>query len=252
MHACTGDLICFVDSDDWLAPDMIEKMVACLCENGADAAMCGFVDYPHGAPVKKGVFPVQPCGFSGTVYQMLRRDGSFTSLWAKLFKRELVFRDGQFISFNPDLAYGEDEVWLLQVLQRSIKTAFLPQALYNWRPRAGSVTRADTVDEKQLSILASKKRALSLLPDDPKIRTLARSRIYNDCFSLKTRAYCTNDRETFQTVSRAIRPMRRDFLRSPEFLSLRKCKLLVLNAEMRLGLPAGLVKKTDALTHGFR
>ena len=40
LDVCTGELICFVDSDDWLDLRMIEKLVRCLQENDADAAMC--------------------------------------------------------------------------------------------------------------------------------------------------------------------------------------------------------------------
>ena len=42
LEICTGDLISFVDSDDWLDLQMFEKLVSCLSENDADAAMCGF------------------------------------------------------------------------------------------------------------------------------------------------------------------------------------------------------------------
>ena len=105
LDVCTGELICFVDSDDWLDLRMIEKLVRCLQENDADAAMCGFVDYPHGAPVEKGLFPVPPCDFTGTVYQMIRRNGYFTALWAKLFCRSLVFRSDNYVRFDTSLSW---------------------------------------------------------------------------------------------------------------------------------------------------
>ena len=41
MSAATGELIAFVDSDDWIAPDMYEKLYHRLTEDGSDIAACG-------------------------------------------------------------------------------------------------------------------------------------------------------------------------------------------------------------------
>lgn len=241
LCVCTGDLIAFVDSDDWLDWQMLEKLVRCLLENDADAAMCGFVDCPHGTPVEKGLFPAPPCDFTGTVYQMMRRNGYFTALWAKLFRRELIFREGGPIRFDPALAFGEDEVWLLELLREAGRTAFVPEALYFWRPREGSVTRSGILTEKQMSILKAKAQSLHLLPDDDAIRTLARGRIYNDCYSLKVQAYCAGDKAAFKTVSRQLQPMRGDWVRSSELMRLRKLKVLLLELEMLLHIPAAII-----------
>ena len=56
LGCARGRYVMYVDADDRLHVSMIEKLARCLNENRADAAMCGFVDYPHGAPVKKGLF----------------------------------------------------------------------------------------------------------------------------------------------------------------------------------------------------
>ena len=249
LNICTGDLITFVDSDDWLDLRMIEKLVQCMRDNGADAAMCGYVDYSYGAPVEKGLFPVPPCDFTDTVYQMMRRNGYHTTPWAKLFRRALVFKEGSPVCFDSALSFGEDEVWLLKVLQRCECTAFLPQALYFWRPRAGSVSRPAILTEKQMSIFEAKKQSLRMLPDDTAIRMLARGRIYNDCFYLKVLAYCTGNVTAFKTVSQKLQPMWRDWIRSSDLIFLRKCKVLMMNMEMLLHMPAALVRWTNTRTH---
>lgn len=245
LDVCTGQIISFADADDWLDVKLYEKLVACLEENGADAAMCGFVDYPRGTAVTKGVFPAPPCGFAGTVYQMMRRDGCYTVTWGKVFRRELVFTAEGPVRFDTSLSFGEDEVWLLEVLCRGRRTAFLPEALYHWRAREDSITRAHTVTDKQLSIFAAKEKTLSLLPDDPAVRRLARGRIYNDCYLLKVRAYCLGDAAAFRFVKSCLRPFFRDWLRSRDVLLLRKGKVLALEAEMLLRLPRGLVWWTN-------
>lgn len=249
LDICTGDLISFVDSDDWLELDMYEGLIKCMTDNKADAAMCGFIDYPHGSPVKKGLFAVPACDFTGTVYQMMRRNGYFTSLWAKIFTRELIFKDGAPVYFDPALAFGEDEVWLLEVLRECKRTAFLPRAMYYWRPREGSVTRSDTLTEKQMSIFMAKRRTLPLLPDNASVRRLARGRIYNDCYSLKIQAYCTENKTALQEIKRELSPMWKDWLRSSDLIIMRKLKVLIIDTEILLHLPKGLVGWTNDLTH---
>ena len=249
LDVARGDYIAFVDGDDWLDGQLYEKLVACLEENGADAAMCGFVDYNYHPPAEKGAFSAPPCDFTDTVYHMIRRNGYFTSPWAKLFRRALVFAEGRPVRFDPELSLGEDEVWLLEVLRACRRTAFLPEALYHWRAREESITRASTVTEKQLSIFAAKDKTLFLLPDDPAVQALARGRIYNDCYLQKVLTYCAGDGATFRFVRNRLLPFRWDWLRSRDVPLLRKCKVLALEAEMLLRLPCGLVRWTNQRTH---
>ncbi len=248
LRICGGDLISFIDSDDWIDLDMYEKLVKCLIETHSDVAMCGYVDYPHGQPVNIGCFPVDPCDFTGAVYQIIRRRGYFTSSCAKIFSRDLVFKDGIFQPFDSALDYGEDEVWVFQILRNCKKVSFVPEPLYYWRPREGSITRLRTITDKNMTLLDAKKKALSLLPNDARLQKIARGRVFNDCFSLKVLAYCSGDKEAQRTVSREIRSMLWDWIRSPEVIFLRKCKLCVLEVEMLCRLPVKLVRKTDALT----
>lgn len=249
LNICTGDLISFVDADDWLDLQMFEKLEQCLNENDADAAMCGFVDYPHGLPVEKGLFPVPVCDFTGTVYQIMRRNGYFTSPWAKLFRRELVFRGGRAVQYDPTLFFGEDEVWLLEVLRECKRTAFLPEALYYYRRRDDSITRSELLTERQLTILKAKAKSFRLLPDDASILSLAKARAYNYYSILKVQAYCAGDKKAMDMLTMTASSMRNDFLRSPEYIPMRKLKLLFIEAEMLLHMPKALVRWTNERTH---
>ena len=43
LDACTGDYIGFVDSDDWIEPDMYEYLLNIGMKNNADVSRCEFV-----------------------------------------------------------------------------------------------------------------------------------------------------------------------------------------------------------------
>jgi glycosyltransferase involved in cell wall biosynthesis len=250
LKAAKGSLIGFVDADDWLEPGMYEKMVrALLAHPDADAVSCGYVDYPYGPdmPVQRGLKPLAPCGAADAVTAMFEWNGYFSSVWNKLFRRELVMQGGNAVFFDTSISFGEDEVWLVSVLRRCGKVVFVPEALYHWRARDGSMTRLTGITKKQLSILKAKKKAFRLLPEGKKLKELAEARIYNDCFFLQLEAYCEGKRSLYRKLQKTLQPCRRAWFRSGAVAKARKAKYMLAYLEMKLRMPAGVVRFTDSI-----
>ena len=248
LAEATGQLIGFVDSDDWIETTMYEKLALALGD--ADLVACGYLDYPMGnmeISAPKGVLPVQPCDIKTAIRYIYAWNGYFTAIWNKLFRRKAIERKGQPIQMDPALSWGEDELWLADVLSGCDKMAFVPEALYYWRPRAGSATRNNIVTDQHLSVLRSKKRAMALLPQDGATQRLVRARMFNDCYSLKVMTYCAKDREKYGLVSRELNEIRKDWMRSDDPTLIRKLKVALMECEMKLGLPARVVELTDSV-----
>ena len=253
LKIAEGELIGFVDADDWIEPEMYEKLLKGTA--GADAVSCGYVDYPYGegVPVPKGTKAVPPCDYPDAVIAIFERNGYFTTLWSKLFKRTAVYKEDGFVPLDTSLSFGEDEVWLVTVLRNCEKIAFVPEALYHWRPRAGSVTRFKTISEKQLSLLRAKQIALTILPKRKDVIELAKSRTFNDCFLMKVQAYCTGDRENFKVISEALAPMKGSWWRSSDPPVLRKIKVIIMEILMIIKAPKRLVSYLSGITrYSFR
>lgn len=249
IKACTGQMIGFVDSDDRCEPEMYEKLLQSMLQNNSDVVMCGFYNYPRGPeePEERGITPVQPCGFEEAAYHVLKRHEYFTSVWNKLFRREAVFKDNGIILMNPEFSFGEDEAWLLEVLHGCERFSFVPQPLYHWNPRIGSITRYPEITPKQMSIFASKKHGMSFLPQTKEMLTMAKGVIYNDSFFLLVQSYVIKDHEYRGRIRAELAPMKSSWLRSSNIPFLRKLKVICLRAEMALRLPAGFVWWTDRL-----
>ncbi len=239
LLACTGEAIGFADADDWLEPEMYEKLVRALTD--ADAACCGYVDYPRGMhhPVPKGVSYTGICEKTQALYQIIRRDGCLSSVWNKLFSRDAV--RGK--RFDQSISAGEDEVWLVDVLGHCKKISFLAEALYHWRPRQGSATRLGRVSEKEMTLLQAKKKAMQMLPQD--LIPLAKGRMFNDCFCLIVAAYCTENKAALEQAVSELDAMRKYFWQSSDIPAMRKMKAAILEAEMRFRLPPSIVRKTS-------
>lgn len=188
MSAATGELIAFVDSDDWIAPDMYEKLYHCLTEDNSDIAACG----------------VQMVWENGASSRMLTREGSRVlnqeeamraiieeswlkqPVWYKLYKTALV-RDILF----PKGKYHEDVSWSYQAVGRAKKVSVSDHIGYYYLQRGGSIMgegyslkRLDVIEGKVQRCAYMRKRfpALSALS----IKDLWFTCIYQGQLALRT------------------------------------------------------------------
>ena len=148
----TGELMAFVDSDDWIASDMYEHLYQRLTEDESDIAACG----------------VQMVWENKTPSRTLTREGSCVlnqeeamraiieeswlkqPVWYKLYKTALV-RDILF----PKGKYHEDVFWSYQAVGRAQRVSVSDHIGYYYLQRGGSIMgegyslkRLDAVEAK--------------------------------------------------------------------------------------------------------
>lgn len=152
-----GDYICFVDSDDRVAPGYLERLLSTLEETGADWVACGVLfchadgrTQPHSAihGVPKLEQGAAPRRYDFDDWQEIARH--FPSAWNKIYRRALV---GD-LRFDEGLLY-EDHVFYYRYAARCDHMVHLPEPLYlNTQGRDGQITRdgSDRVFE-QFSVL---------------------------------------------------------------------------------------------------
>ena len=156
IAAATADLIGFVDSDDWIEPDMYEKLYEALTKSDADISMCGrFEEYTnrsrnvyHGIDegVYKGddlinkVFPRMI--MNGLFFEW----GIFPSYWDKLFKRDAI--EKYLLSVDDRIIMGEDAAGVFPCLLNVHAICVIHECLYHYRQSQFSMVRrkGDDVD----------------------------------------------------------------------------------------------------------
>ena len=137
-----GAYVAFVDSDDYAAPEYIERLYAALKENDADISICGeaFVgENPDGStfPMKRPLRDVD-----GSINMtseealscMLRQDIFDASAWAKLYRSDF-FND---VRFPVGYAY-EDIGTTYRLLLKSRNVTYISDHLYFYLQRNGSI-----------------------------------------------------------------------------------------------------------------
>lgn len=138
LSAASGELVTFVDGDDWIDAEMYETFVSALEEQGADMAVCRyrkvFDDHTddRSTPLA-AVFEGQEL-----LAKYLEEDEKWliqTAVWNKLWRRSL----SEGLKF-PQSLY-EDMYFTIRLLARSKKSVYLDTAFYNYYcSRAESTT----------------------------------------------------------------------------------------------------------------
>ncbi len=112
-----GDYVGFVDSDDWVLPDMYEKLLRCAEEQNADVVICDFLEHHTDGTEKllPAAFQEHPLSAAG-------------SSCNKIFRRSLIAG----LRFPEGLWY-EDFYFSAVMLTRSRRTEYIHEPLYVYR-----------------------------------------------------------------------------------------------------------------------
>lgn len=145
LQMAKGEYIGFVDSDDWVEPEMYGEMLTQLEKTGADVAFSGYNRIEEGrvvvVQVSKPTGTVLPVDDALLQVMPQRGEGRYNLfLWDKLFRKTAAIMDGEPILFDPAYAYCEDVLWLTQVLLNGKTVVFWQGCGYNYRTNNGANT----------------------------------------------------------------------------------------------------------------
>lgn len=167
-----GIYVAFVDGDDWIEPDMYEKLIIPM-NAGADITFCRFVrEYPKGAVqhVEQNleILVKQPFDFSQIVYEYeLKNTGRqtladtvFGSVCRSLFKKKVIEREN--INFPVHVKVAEDRLFLMEYLLYCQRAAMVDYYGYHYRAeREGSAITSNT-EGYQANLYERRKEMLKL------------------------------------------------------------------------------------------
>lgn len=135
-----GEYIAFVDSDDYVSPDYIKLLYGSATEHNSDVVCCNYRNIVNENGGGVGNFPRHSCGvYSGErILKEVLQDITVRSyVWNKLYRRSIF--EGNGIRFPLGVNF-EDLAVMPQVFYYAEKVSFIPQALYNYVHREGSIT----------------------------------------------------------------------------------------------------------------
>lgn len=145
LDLARGEFVCFIDSDDRVAPAYLERLLQVLEQTGADWVACGVMfcheggrDVAHPAihgPVPSGWQETGPVRHDFTDWQEVVRH--YPSAWNKIYRRAVI---GD-LRFDEGLYY-EDHPFYYRYSARCDHMVHLPEPLYlHTVGREGQITR---------------------------------------------------------------------------------------------------------------
>jgi len=136
IKIATGEYLGFVDSDDYIEPDMYEFLYQNLVKENADISICGLFEHkdnrticPHDDSIR--------CVVSGhdAVNTFLPLDTAGNASWNKLYRRH-VFSETVF----PAGKQWEDSYIMIRLIDQANRVVFDMKPKYHYLRRPGSIT----------------------------------------------------------------------------------------------------------------
>lgn len=145
MAEVTGEYLGFVDSDDYIEPDMFGSMLENICKHDADVAVCGrYYEYEN-ATLSDEKRPAQVLDANEALAVTLGHEGFFLHLWDKLFTKK-VFEG---LTFRTDITV-EDRIVTDRLISKADRIVYDPTPKYHFRERSGSNSKRSGMTRKNV------------------------------------------------------------------------------------------------------
>lgn len=179
IERAKGELLMFVDSDDFIDPWLLEQMmdvvrindpecVICSChhlkEDEAEQYESGFSELKIKEYSDKEI--LEELFYMGEPFDEME----ITAVWGKLYKRELLNK----VRFESDMHIGEDFVFNYYIFKQTEKVVCMNAKGYNYLLRPGSAIHG-RYKQCYLNALKSLKKVIESCDDCDKDGIIARS-----------------------------------------------------------------------------
>lgn len=134
LEIASGEYIGFVDSDDWIKPDMFEYLLQGICGYGADISYCNWINV-HETWVDYQNEQIDKVYTAETALNELFFDRLKNFAWNKLYKAELW--NG--VRFPAGRTF-EDILTTYKLFEKAVRIAILKEPKYCYRIRQNSIT----------------------------------------------------------------------------------------------------------------
>ena len=168
-----GEYFSFVDSDDWIYPDMYKKLMTSIRANKSELAICGITVANEKTKNNNPWFEEEKVFGKNEAIKMLCEDRLISShAWNKLFSRKIIW-EGLF----PEGEIYEDIRVMHEVFDKCDKISIVPECLYYYYKREGSITGKKKIKTLLGNVEALKVRKEYIKKNYPKFEKCIDARI---------------------------------------------------------------------------
>lgn len=170
LENASGDYVCYVDCDDYLADNNVLQLLAGKTESNPDIVHYKFKEwFEYDGHVSECKFdyivPTKERSLADIYCDLIDKDAYYNSAWSKIIRRNLLIDNN--IRFEKGIV-GEDNEWYYHVVKVAKSLILVDEPLYVYRRRQGSTTttasRKNLLD--QLHVLEKWEKILNNIPND--------------------------------------------------------------------------------------
>lgn len=182
MAVATGKYIAFVDSDDWIEPQMYQSMHEAMTTTGSDIVSCGAKRvWLDGTPSQEVLSVNRNCVLEqeAAMEAMITGNGLVQIPCNKLYKRCLLSD----ILFPVGVAH-EDDFWTWQVVFRANRVSILKESYYYYLQRENSTMGVGFSEKRLVVVRAKTERQKYIERTIPKLTDVGRADLVYTCMHL--------------------------------------------------------------------
>ncbi|WP_329738935.1 glycosyltransferase family 2 protein [Collinsella sp. CM84Y_54] len=150
MNVARGAIIDFVDSDDYVEPNLAEFLVGTFAEEHPEIVVFGAECEPAELASKriKQLLSPEACVFESFDPVLLFSANTQPYVWRAAYSRELIERES--LRFAENVRFAEDVVFQFESYPLSAKTVVAPDKLYHYVMQEKSLTHVFNVGAKRM------------------------------------------------------------------------------------------------------
>ena len=185
LERATGSYIAFLDSDDWMEPNAIQRFAAVAEQCNADIVISRFyeeyVDGPH--PVSAASMGDQTVILEGKaiLQNYICRKNMGNYVWNKIYRAELF--NG--IRFPEGMCF-EDMAVMYKLMEKAQKAVCIPDYLHHYLQRKGSIVNSPSARKLTDYWIVNLEKYDALMSKDDTFRTS----LVSGCVSAVGRMWC--------------------------------------------------------------
>ena len=156
IKLANGELVCFIDSDDSVKSDYLEKLAAPFFEDSdIDITVCGYQEKFEKSEINHVLKPQKISGYQATKDLLIKQQDFDVLAWNKLYRKKL------FVSHHIEYPAGqihEDNLTTYKLFSHAQKVVYISDVLYIYQRTHSEITKNPYSKEKTLKRLQVKEQ----------------------------------------------------------------------------------------------